>query len=115
MPYDHLFFTIKDKNRRMPKRYVQHIFHEQVLRTGIAKRIKVHTLRHSFATHLLESNTNLFYIMKLLGHRSIQSTMIYLHMQSLDSLELKSPLDIYDISIDKHPSFCPKQYELAIA
>ena len=114
-PFNHLFFTIRDKNRRIPKRYIQHIFHEQASSTGIAKRIKVHTLRHSFATHLLENNTNLFYIMKLLGHRSIKSTMIYLHMQRLDSLDLKSPLDIYDISISKTPSCCQKQFELAIA
>jgi len=114
-PYSYLFFCLKDKNRKMQKRWLQHIFHEQVTSANISKKVSVHTLRHSFATHLLENNTNLFYIMKLLGHRSVKSTMIYLHMQSLSSLDLKSPLDIFDISLDKVNQANEKQYQLSIA
>lgn len=63
----------------------------------IRKRVTLHTLRHSFATHLLESGTDIRYIQELLGHNSPKTTMIYTHVSSKKITEIKSPLDDLDI------------------
>lgn len=62
-------------------------------KTGISKDATVHTLRHSFATHLLDAGTDICYIQRLLGHTRITTTTIYLHLRRMDLLSIKSPLD----------------------
>lgn len=62
-------------------------------RAGIAKPVSPHTLRHSFATHLLERGDNIRVIQKLLGHRSLRSTQIYTHVAETYVRDTKSPLD----------------------
>jgi integrase/recombinase XerD len=101
-PESLLFFSIRDKRRTMSKRHCQQVFHDLVKEARISKKAHVHTLRHSFATHLLEHDTNIFYIMKLLGHSSIRTTMIYLHMRRLDTMNIRSPLDVGSISLDQY-------------
>jgi integrase/recombinase XerD len=101
-PEIYLFSSIKDKSIKMSKRHCQEVFHRIVIEANIQKKAHIHTLRHSFATHLLENNTNLFYIMKLLGHSSIRTTLLYLHMQRLDKLNISSPLDTSNIDINKY-------------
>jgi len=65
---------------------------------GITKDVKVHSLRHSFATHLLDSGVDLRYIQELLGHESSRTTKIYTHVALRDLSRIKSPLDSLGIS-----------------
>jgi len=60
---------------------------------GIPKDVTLHTLRHSFATHLLESGTDIRYIQELLGHNSPKTTMIYTHVSSTNLMDIKNPFD----------------------
>jgi site-specific recombinase XerD len=62
-------------------------------KAGITKQASVHTLRHSFATHLLEKGYDIRTIQELLGHQNLQTTMIYTHIASKKVLGVKSPLD----------------------
>ena len=66
----------------------------------IFKPATVHTLRHSFSTHLLESGTNLRYIQKLLGHYSSKTTEIYTHVTETNLTSVISPLDSINIELD---------------
>jgi len=63
-------------------------------RAGIPKKVSVHTLRHSFATHLLEKGYDIRTIQELLGHVSVQTTMIYTHVARRNALGVRSPLDL---------------------
>jgi site-specific recombinase XerD len=74
-------------------RSAQHIFDKAVQRAAVPKKISIHGLRHTFATHLLESGTDIRYIQTLLGHASIRTTERYTHVARRSVLNIKSPLD----------------------
>ena len=95
-PVNYLFYA-NDIWNRISTDSIQKFFKKLIKECGFDSSIHIHTLRHCFATHLLEEGTNIFYIMNLLGHSNIQTTMIYLHMQSLDKLHIKSPIDNMNI------------------
>lgn len=74
-------------------RTIEKIFDIAIRKAGIKKNVSIHSLRHSFATHLLERGTDIRYIQQLLGHASLSSTSIYLHLRNQDALKVTSPLD----------------------
>lgn len=78
---------------RLSIRAVQGAFYSACRRAKIGKRVSIHTLRHSFATHLLESGTDLRYIQTLLGHADPGTTAVYTHVAKRDFLHIRSPLD----------------------
>lgn len=86
-----LFETGKDQI--MSPRTAQIIMQRAVAKAGISKKVSLHTLRHSFATHLMEQGVSLAIIQQLLGHKSLRTTSIYLHVQQYALEKVKSPLD----------------------
>lgn len=74
-------------------RSVQNVLRAAVEKSGVNPMCTVHTLRHSFATHLLEQGTDLRYIQELLGHSNVKTTEIYTHISTKKMQEIQSPLD----------------------
>ncbi|HQW27229.1 MAG TPA: tyrosine-type recombinase/integrase, partial [Saprospiraceae bacterium] len=79
------------------ERSIALVLQHAVKRSAIRKDVHLHTLRHSFATHLLEAGTDIRYIQEILGHSSPKTTMIYTHVSSHRIGEIKSPLDDLEI------------------
>lgn len=72
---------------------IRQVFLEAKKRAGITKPASVHTLRHSFATHLIEAGTSLHHVQLLLGHRSPPTTTVYLHVSRPNLAQVSSPID----------------------
>ncbi|MFI3227298.1 MAG: site-specific integrase [Clostridia bacterium] len=94
-PDGYLFYPKDNKNKCMTWRSIQDAFHKYRKRANLPKHFTVHTLRHCFATHLLESGVDVCRIKQLLGHTHIQSTTFYLHLLNFDS-NIQSPLDLLE-------------------
>jgi integrase/recombinase XerD len=92
-PTEYLF-SGNGRTGAITPRSVQRMLEKSIKKTGITKHTSVHTLRHSFATHLLDNGTDICYIQRLLGHSRINTTTIYLHLRRMDLLNIKSPLDM---------------------
>lgn len=74
-------------------RSVQAVFHNALAKAKIRKKIGIHGLRHSYATHLLEYGTDMSFIQKLLGHTDIKTTEVYAKVSNTHLSKIKSPLD----------------------
>ncbi len=72
---------------------IRSFYKRSLIKAGIQKKVTIHTLRHSFATHLLEHGTDIRYIQELLGHKKLETTQIYTHITKPAFKNLKSPLD----------------------
>ncbi|MEX2465848.1 MAG: tyrosine-type recombinase/integrase, partial [Gemmatimonadota bacterium] len=92
-PTEPWLFPGMDPAEHLTTRSVQRIVKQAAEAAGIAKDVTTHTLRHSFATHLLEGGTNLRVIQELLGHESARTTQIYTHVAQSTLAGVRSPLD----------------------
>lgn len=93
-PRDWLFPAINTgPNKPICKAALRHIFSQAKKRVKVTKEGGMHSLRHAFATHLLESGENIFHIQKLLGHAKLNTTARYLRMSAKTLTGIKSPLD----------------------
>lgn len=86
-------FPGQNKSEFLTERTVERIFEKARVLAKINKKASVHTLRHSFATHLLEGGTDLRFIQELLGHSSSKTTEIYTHVTQKNLSKIQSPLD----------------------
>lgn len=87
------YFIEGTSGRRYSASSIRSFLHKSCLKAGIKKRVTPHTLRHSYATHLIENGVGLRHIQELLGHSKPETTMIYTHIAKKDLLSIKSPLD----------------------
>jgi len=113
--YDSYIFD--SHNGHLSSRSIQEIIKKAAKRAGIRKRVHPHTLRHSYATHLIENGYDIAAVQSLLGHNSPNTTMIYLHTAAPTLLKVRSPLDDLQqqnnapkkiMNLKKHPLQAPE-------
>jgi len=92
-PQSWLFYSGNNKNQHLNKRSVEKMFTRYRDISNIAPFFTVHSLRHSFATHLLESGTDIRFIQEMLGHKDIKTTEIYTHVSNKSISNIASPAD----------------------
>lgn len=87
------FMFLTNRNERYSPRTIAEIIKKSCEINGIKRKIHPHTMRHSFATHLIQNGNSVNEVQSLLGHKSPETTMIYVHLASPKMLKIKSPLD----------------------
>ena len=95
-PKEWLFFG-RDRQVPLPGNTGQKIYETAVLRAGIARKGGIHSLRHSFATHLLEAGVEITVVQRLLGHSSLSTTSTYLHVRQERLAQIQSPLQLLNL------------------
>jgi len=90
---DWLFYSTGGMQTKYSIRTVQKIFQDKSDKAGIKKKVSIHTLRHSYATHMIEQGVGLHHLQLLMGHSNPKTTSNYLHVQKKDLLKIMSPLD----------------------
>ncbi|GAB4285978.1 MAG: site-specific integrase [Candidatus Dojkabacteria bacterium] len=83
------------KGLKYSTRSIQEIFKKALVNAGIKKKATVYTLRHSYATHLIEQGVDIRIVQELLGHKNIKTTQIYTHITDLTKRQIKSPIDMF--------------------
>jgi integrase/recombinase XerD len=91
---DDWLFPGQKKDTPLSIRAVQHAYEKAKKNAGITKPGGIHTLRHSFATHMLEAGSGIFQLQKFLGHKYLKTTLIYAHIRE-EHIIARSPLDVY--------------------
>ena len=89
-----VYFVEGQKGGKYSPEAVRQFLRKSCAKAGIKKPVSPHTLRHSYATHLLENGVDIRYIQSLLGHARPETTMIYTHVKRKDLMEIQNPLDI---------------------
>lgn len=97
-PRHWLFPSSRDPHRPLPDGTGQKIYYAAVRRVGLRCKGGIHVLRHSFATHLLEAGVELPVLQRLLGHKSLMTTMVYLHVRQERLEQINGPLELLDLS-----------------
>jgi site-specific recombinase XerD len=93
-------FPGRNEMRHLSIRSAQSIFEKALLNTGISKDVSIHSLRHTFATHLLECGTDIRFIQAILGHTCLKTTERYTHVARRSLEKIQSPLDQIDTPLD---------------
>jgi integrase/recombinase XerD len=96
-PQEWLFFG-RDANQPLPLATGQKIFYLAQARAGLPDKGGIHSLRHSFATHLIESGVEITVVQRLLGHSSLSTTSVYLHVRQERLAQIQSPLQLLQLS-----------------
>jgi site-specific recombinase XerD len=92
----HWLFPLRlNPNKSIHRRLISQIYHQAKKKAGITKHGGAHTLRHCFATHMLEGGTSIDIVQRLLGHRSLTSTMRYLHLTQQRLDQVKTPIELF--------------------
>ncbi len=91
--FQQIFLFPGRNNKQMSSRNLQKIVKKAAEKAGIKKEVHCHTLRHSFATHLLENEIDIRKIQELLGHADLSTTQIYTHVSTEELKKIKSPID----------------------
>ena len=89
------YVFVSNRSKKYTEKSVQEIVKTAANKAKIKKNVTPHTLRHSFATHLLEAGTDLRYIKNLLGHADISTTLIYTKVSKRDISKIQSPIDVF--------------------
>jgi len=97
-PKEWLFPSSADPTKPMVDATAQRIFNKAVERAGLPDKGGIHSLRHSFATHLLEAGVEITVVQRLLGHSSLSTTTNYLHVRQQRLSQIGGPLDLLDLS-----------------
>lgn len=91
---DNWLFCGRIPGTQISVRAVQHAYQRAKNKAGITRKCGIHTLRHSFATHMIETGSGIFQLQKFLGHRHLNTTLVYVHLNE-EKTVVRSPLDVY--------------------